>query len=200
MVRILDGGGSGSVAKVTDEGMIRSYSVIESDFNHHSEAGWAFIVSSGTVTLTSTSQSAILYMKNDSDYELNILTFNIGWNQSIGGTNGAKMVSYLNPTGGTILDNALPGVGANLNYSSSREFVGSVYKGVEGDTTIGGSPFGSLYFDTTKADFRSIQIPGNIMPKGYSFTFTIIPPAGNTSLEMSFSVRCFYKTRNLGTI
>jgi hypothetical protein len=197
--RIIGGNGKSYEACVTKEGSLCTFSITESDFNHHSEDGQAFLLSSTEITLTDSTESGVLYLKNNSNFDLHFVWLQMGWQQSTDGTDGFQLKSYLNPSTGTVISDAIAGASLPLNHSSANEFTGLVYKGDQGKTFTDGIFFGSIYGDATKADYREYDIEGNILSKGQGFGFTITPPAGNSNFLITVSFRCFFKSRNTGT-
>lgn len=136
-IEIIDGRGSGLTAGVTDENELLTHARIESHLTHASQdQGRAFWVSSDFVALTTTgSFNGILYLKNTSE-DRRVYLFRIRMSASV--AQQWKLIK--NPTGGTLLTDAVAAYTENLNFRSSLTLVGNAFRASgNGKTVTGGS-------------------------------------------------------------
>lgn len=188
---IMDGTGSGSSAKVDSVNRLQAFSTTQPEFEFETKLGNSYIVTSGLVTLTSTSRSAILYLKSGEDV-LVVKELVVQAGQSTGGTTTDVIrTDIVAPTGGTLISNAVPAIVANLNPGSSNTLNATTFRGVEGDTLTGQvAELDSLAFVSSQLK----QETGTIVPKGAILAIAITPPAGNTSIKVGVSATVYKLT------
>jgi len=94
-----------------------------------------------------------------------------------------------NPTGGTIIDNAVAAGISNSNHGSANIPTGLNYKGVESDTFTDGTGAAQ----PIKQSIDRIILPlGRRLPKGTSIGFRVTPPAGTTSATVLIVTHWWY--------
>lgn len=184
---ILDGLGSGREAGVDSNNRLLASSITENIANHVTEFGGRYNINTGTINLTSANPSGVMYFKNNENYVYSINTFIIYFGASTGGSGLSTIDIYGDPTGGTVISNAVDGdIVFNMDMGSARDFEGLFYKGAEGNTLTGGT-----------LGFSGFQSPGNarvlsvgqlLVPKGQSLGCIITPPVGNTSMDVQFII------------
>ena len=178
---VQDGTGSGYKAKVDENFRVHTEGVTRSALTEAVFQGEAFNFNTGSMVLTSANESAIGYFKyNGADpFVVKEILFIIG--ATTGGSGDGTARIYKNPTGGTIVTNALAVETAeNRDFSSSITVEGDLYKGAEGYTTTGGTTFA----DTARSSFGTVitfDAGEIILRKGNSLAVTWAPPTGNTS-------------------
>jgi hypothetical protein len=178
---IVDGSGSGYAAKVDQENKLLTHSFTVSSALTGALKGDAFNVGSTLLTLTSANESACLYIKNleQDDIIISVQFINLG--ASTGGSGESKFKFYLNPTTGTIIDNAVAGDAFNRKIGSSNTLSATVYKGAEGYTLTNGDVIEA----PTTGLFSTVPF---VLEKGSAFGIAITPPTGNTSLEVQIGL------------
>ena len=183
--QIQDGTGSKRKVKVSNANRLYAESVIRTEREEESLLGEAYIVGSGFVTLTGTSTSAVLYLKNNEDSDLVITRFLIGVKKSSGGTeNFITGIIYQNPTS-MVSGTGNPLIINNVNFGSSNTVDVDSEIGQTGALLVGGSAYLSIVAPTENL---TSEAASTILPKGSSIGVFITPPAGNTSVEVSVGI------------
>jgi hypothetical protein len=168
---IKDGTGSGKVAKVDNNNQLHTFSVTETENQQSTRLGNSYNLNTGTIGLTSSTASGVMYFKNDeapvngeSSFIIDAIAIGID-NQ--GTQAGACNITIVrNPTGGTLISNAVAvDMNQNRNFGSSKELDSLVYKGVEGDTLTGGNDIALFYQNVGTRAYYSIDME---VPKGSS--------------------------------
>jgi hypothetical protein len=187
---IKDGTGSGKVAKVDNNNQLHTFSVTETENQQSTRLGNSYNLNTGTIGLTSSTASGVMYFKNDeapvngeSSFVIDAIAIGID-NQ--GTQAGACHVTVVrNPTGGTLISNAVAvDMNQNRNFGSSKELDSLVYKGVEGDTLTGGNDIALFYQNVGTRAYYSIDME---VPKGSSIGVKIDTQttAGTTNLYVA---------------
>lgn len=134
------------------------------------------------LTLTVDTETAILYVKNNSDRTLIIDRFEFSGTASTGGAGSTLLLTLYN---GASMTNGTPTSSVNANFASALTLEADVEAG-NGSTSAasGGTPFGSSYI--TFEGQAIFQGPWSL-PRGSTFVMTATPPSGNTS--MGFTMR-----------
>lgn len=169
--------------KINSRGRAETTAIIEDELLEAVREGVAYPPSSDVVNLTSASESAVFYIKSNDAFDLVITKITIIPSPSTGGSGNALLRVYKNPTGGTIVSNALAGNLPNPNFKSTIPLEGDVFQGVEGDTITGGSVYGT----TQRSNFdHPIVFDENpfLLGRGNSIAITWQPPSGNTSQDV----------------
>lgn len=164
------------------EGRLQVYSFDVPDTLVEAFKGNAFNANTKAITLTSGSESAVAYLRNSEDKPIVLARVGYLFGNSTGGSGDLSMLIVKNPTGGTIIDNAVAmPVNANRNTGKSDTIDVTVYKGVEGDTLTGGVEiFPSLLTGT-----QGYVVPTDlVINKGESIGVLITPQTGNTSMNV----------------
>jgi hypothetical protein len=193
---IQDGAGTGSRAKVDSDKRLHVNSVTRTQDEQAALLGVAYNLSTGSVSLTSGSQSCVAYMKYNGDDPFVIKEIIIIPSASTSGTGNASITILRNPTTGTIVNNAVAFTSVNnRDFSSSNTIANDadIFKGAEGDTLTDGDSFAF----TTRDNF---DIPINfdaaniILRKGNSIGVCITPPTGNTAQTWVVAIVGFVET------
>lgn len=187
---ISDGTGKGTSAGVDINNRLLTNAISESVLQYAAELGDAFFIGSPLVTLTSSSESAILYIENREDKPLILSQFFIVAESTSGGSPNMFRVSwYKNPTA---ITSATATVALNQNFGSSSELDADIFYGAEGSSVTGGGLVARLSFPI--GQFNSVDA-NLILEKGSSFAITITPPTGNTSSVVQFGARSIRYTK-----
>lgn len=114
-------GSSGDLARVDITGRLHVQSVSETEAQHASEVGSAYILNTGIVDLTTNASNALLYFKNNEQEDVIFST--IAYSVGINGERTESLIvsGVKNPTGGTIISEAVPmPVVQNINFGSPK--------------------------------------------------------------------------------
>ena len=165
---VIKDGSAGYTAAVNDQNQLEVHAVTEGLALHSSGRGEAWNLNTDNISIT-TGAASLMYLKNTSDAQFIIESIIMGIAE---GTFVSTEFPYIhihkNPTGGTIIDNAvrIP-FEQNRNFSFNDSFGGDVYVGVDGDTDSGGVGMGQFIINKTG---RTI-IPVNfVLPKQSGFS------------------------------
>ena len=189
MTMITDGSGACFNAKVDPQLRLHTHALNVDISQLAAIQGDSFGVSTDIVTLTSATESGVFHIKNTSDDDLLIIEQFLILGASVGGSGVTTVTYYTNATAGTLISNASPIVPGNRRLADSRLLGADTYSGMEGDTISGGlvSAFASAgFFNTTPF----------VLPSGVTLAISITPPAGNTSLPVTFGINLIAKASN----
>jgi len=191
---IQDGTGSKRKVRVSNSNRLFTESVSRTEREEEALLGEAYILGSGFVTLTGTSTSAVLYLKNNEDDDLVITRFLIGVKKSSGGTeNFITGIIYRNPTS-MVSGTGNPLIINNINFGSSNNVDVDSEIGQTGALLAGGSAYLSTVAPTENLTSEGAS---TILPKGSSIGVFITPPAGNTSIDVSVGINLHKLTAEL---
>lgn len=187
-------GNNGYIAQVDAQYRIRTFATTEAEETYESFNGNSYNINTGAITLTSANESSVLYIKNNESFPLVIskLFYLIG--NSTGGTGDMDITVVRNPTGGTLISNAVAvDINQNRNFGSSNTLDVLAYKGVEGDTCTGGNDIIFSIFNQS-ATRAALDVGTIIIPKGSSIAVQVDPGASNTSLRVAIAAQVFLAT------
>ncbi len=195
---IRDGSGKGNLAKVNANQRLYTRAVTQAEEVLANEAGRAFNLNTGIVTLTDSVDTPLIYIKNNEDENLVISAVAIGIGPSTGGTTLTDMTTATfirNPTTGTVITDTPTNVpiNSNRNYGSARTLTADVFLGATGDTMTDGDDHIFVFLGTSARAFIAIN---EILPKGSSFGIKINPLPGNSSQQMYVAVICYLRDAN----
>jgi hypothetical protein len=174
--QIQDGTGRGYLTKVDANNQMHTTSIQRTATQDSTRKGNSYNINTGTIGLTSTTESGILYFKNEeapvngeTSFVIDALAIGID-NQ--GTQAGACVITVVrNPTGGTLVSNAVDvDQNSNRNFGSSNTLSSLSYKGVEGDTVTGGSNIAQFYQNAGTRGYYTLDFE---IPKGSSFAIKI---------------------------
>ena len=182
MAEIIKDGRTGDTAKVDIHNRIHTQSLSVSAVLHEHLESNAYDVSTATpVNLTDSAHSALLYVKNLGDADLIVDTIFIDTGPSTNGVGSGTLHWHLNPTGGTIVDDAIEAQRLSRRIGSPVNLSVNAYKATTG---------GKLFSGGDRIEFPvppSVGIPFQkpfIIPKGQSFGVAYVPPPSNTSMDI----------------
>ena len=184
---IKDGTGKAFTAKVDNTNSLKVRAVTLSEQEEALLGGRAFRIGSGIVTLTSASESYVLYLKNNDLRDIFIYEIVTVLGSSTGGTGRYESGFTLNPTGGTILSGSATAV-INTNIGSSEVADVTATRGVEGTTASGGAEIETLYVGAGRVVISDVLI----LPKGSDIAFKVTPPTSNSSMDISITVKFYF--------
>ena len=176
---IKDGTGTGNVARVDSENKLAVRAVQETEFEKAVLGGRAFNINTELLTITSDTEHALLYIKNNEDLPLIVSAWFIGTDAGTNGANLGLVRTYFNPTGGTIISGGTDGTAVNRNAGNSRTLEADIKVGGQGFTFTGQDTPAVLYQTQTV----SSRVFGNVflvLPKGSSLVATYDPNGAQT--------------------
>ena len=176
---VKDGTGTGNVARVDSENKLAVRAVQETEFEKAVLGGRAFNINTEFLTITSDTEHALLYIKNNEDRPLIVAAWFIGTDAGTNGANLGLVRTYYNPTGGTIISGGTDLTPVNRNAGNSRTLVADVKAGGQGFTFTGQDTPAVLYQTQTV----SSRVFGNVflvLPKGSSLVATYDPNGAET--------------------
>ena len=193
MAKIEDGAGSSRRARVTQESRLAvdSVSVAGEDNAIRVGEGWQ-IASAGSgapnISFTASQQTAMLYFDNTGELDIVVDRVVVILGTATGGTGDWSFRLVRNPTGGTIIDNAVAAGVSNSNHGSAAAFPGVAYRGVTPVSTgAAGTDFdtltgGSGAVQPLKQTIDRVILPvGRRIPRGFSIGCQLTPPSGTTA-------------------
>ena len=197
MAMIEDGVGSGKRAQVNSKNRIVVEAVTFDREDDAISSGVGYQLTSGQVAYTSGGTPAgVFYMENkeDVDVVLDRVVLMIG--SATGATGDWFHRIIRNPTGGTLISNAVPGGISNSNHGSANLLNGgsSIFKGLESDTVTGGS---GVALPVQVQSNRILFPIGRRIPKNQSFAIEITPPVGTTAAISVTVCHVFVDTNQL---
>ena len=185
---IEDGTGTGKRLEINKLNRAKADAVTFDREDDAIAVGAGYQITSGQITFTSSgSASGILYFKNDEDVDCVVdrVVLMVG----TGDTSGDWFHRIVrNPTGGTLIDNAVKAGISNSNHGSANLLNGNgadIFKGVEGDTITGGTGVALPVHATSN---RIVFPIGRRVPKGSSFAVEITSPTINSGSVIAVSV------------
>jgi hypothetical protein len=180
---IEDGKGSGKKASVSDNNHLFVHAYAEEFKEFALVTGDAFNINTGLITVTDDSPSPILYLENTGEGDFVIPQITYSLRDSTGGSGDCIINVYKNITGGTIVSNeTVVEMKHSRNVKLSKTPPGNIYKGGTGYTRIGGEKIISTL--TGFPDRIAFEPGDTIIPKAKNICFEIIPPTGNTSMNL----------------
>lgn len=169
---IQDGTGTKYKVKIDSENRLYVKSITESEFDHATSKGEAYNINTEFITVTGSSETPLLYLKNNEDKDLVLAAWFIGTDNSSGtATRLSLMRVYSNPTTGTIISSGTDLTPVNRLIGSSNELNVDVKKGGDGFTVSGYNNTPVLYQTqgTAQRNFGTVQIT---LKKGSSVVVT----------------------------
>lgn len=190
---IQDGAGTGSRARVDVKNRLHVFSTIETGGTEAALDGDLYNINTGTINLTTSTSSALLYMKNtDSvNWVINRVFYNAG--ASTGGTGDFLAEVLANPTSGTLIDSGDDLPAYNLNFGSSKVLTSVIKKGVEGSVVNDGVARVSTIIPTSGTRIL-IAFDSIILEPGSSGAVVITPQTGNTAMNIQVGVNIYRLT------
>ena len=193
MAKIEDGAGSSRRARVTQERRLAVDSVAVAGEDNAIRVGEGWQIASagsgaGNISFTASQETAMLYFDNTGELDIVVDRVVVILGTATGGTGDWSFRLVRNPTGGTIIDNAVAAGVSNSNHGSGAAFPGVAYRsltpvstGVAGtnfDTLTGGS--GAV--QPLKQTIDRVILPvGRRIPRGFSLGCLLTPPSGTTA-------------------
>ncbi len=184
--QIIDGTGTGNRVGVNSNKQMKTFAVSQTENQQATKKGNSYNINTGIIGLTSTTESGVMYFKNDeppvngeSSFVIDALAIGID-NQ--GTQAGACIITLVkNPT--SVSFSTAVDMKENRNFGSSNELSTTTlaYKGAEGATVTGGDDIAIFFQNAGTRGYYSIDME---IPKGSSIAVKIDTQttAGTTNL------------------
>jgi hypothetical protein len=188
---IQDGTGSGNTSKVGGNRLF-THAITEEEAIHSSEQGDAYNLNTGTIGLTSSTASSIMYVKNNESRDLVIEALACGVGSAGTTTDVTTITVVRNPTSvdySTAVD-----INQNRNFGSSKTLSVDAYKGAEGSTTTGGNNIIQFFMGAGTRLFAPINL---ILPKGASIAIEADTNTSSGTTNVYAAMVCYLKDSNL---
>ncbi len=185
---IKDGAGGGNFAAVTVNNRLKTTGVDLTLTEAASESGDTYNLSSGDITLNTTGENALFYLKNNEDRNLIINAFVVNIKDYVGTAGQPTLRILRDPTAGTIVTNAVNAVELNRNFGSTNTLDANIFQGVQGDTLNSESGEIKVYLPSVAAVTFNAFSTVVVLPKGGTIGITYEPPAGITSMDIIVAV------------
>lgn len=188
-----DGTGKGYKAKVTSDNRLAVNSVNESVRDFSIVTGDGYNIATSRVTLTSSSESALIYIKNQEDVDLIINSVFVNTVDGAGTLSGQPVLRvYRNPLGGTIVSTATPVTNkSNQNFGSNKVLTADIYEGFETATFINQTNIIDVPLPSRLALTFTEFETRVVLPKGSSYGISYQPETGTTTLDVITGVTLF---------
>lgn len=186
MMTILDGKGSGKTAEVNAKNRLEVDSTTHTAAQDAAENGKFFQVGAPLINLTSANESAILFIKNTSDEDIEVVAANFASQGSTGGASPMyETFLYRNPTS---ISSATTASITNTNFGSNNTLDGTFQYGAEASSITGGTVAGTTLFKEEQRERVELYW---IIPKGSSLAISVKPAASNTSFNVTCYLECY---------
>jgi len=173
--QLIDGRGSGNRAGVNQNKQQLTFSIAQTETQQATLNGDSYNINTGIIGLTSTTESGVLFFKNDeppvngeSTFAIDSLVIGI---DDQGTQAGACTIFVVkNPTASSFTTDV--DINENRNFGSSNTLSSSTlaYKGIEGGTFAGGTDIVLSYQNAGTRGFYPLEL---ILPKGSSIGIKI---------------------------
>lgn len=195
MTTIKDGTGKGFLAKVDSSNRLEVHAVQETETTEAVENGDAYNINSGTIGLTSSTVSGVLYVKNNEDRDLIIDAVAVGIG-SAGTVSDVSTITVIrNPSTGTLIESSPTNVdiNQNRNFGSSKTLTADAYKGAEADTITNGDDIIQFFAAAGTRLFAPIDL---LLSKGDSIGITIDTNTSSGTTNVYAAIVCHLKRSN----
>lgn len=190
-IKLLDGGGTGTEAVVSNGGKLNTLSVSETPRLDAVRKAKAYGIISPEITLTSGAESGVLYLKNENaDSMMVVDEISVSLGTSTGGSGDAEVRSIASATGGTLISAGTAVSPLNKNLGSTIPAQGTFLYGAQGSTVTGGSDINACLL-ASPSNFKGYCLLG--VPNGTSVSIAVTPPSGNTSMALRVYVLFYYE-------
>lgn len=190
MTIIKDGTGTRNAVNVTANNRLSTNSVTITLEQQATENGDAYNTSTGTLTLTSSCESSLFYLKNNENQDVIICSIFVAAKDVTGCLTSQPELRILkNPNAGTVVSCAtIAGSVSNRNYGSSKTLCADIYQGTEGKTLTGENGCVTVFLPSLAAVTFLEFDTTVVLPKGATIGIAYTPPAGLTSMKIRAGV------------
>ena len=185
-IEIKDSTGSGHGVKVNENHRIFTHSIVEFETESATDIGNSYNINTGLVAYTGTSDSAVIYLKNNQEETLVVSGIAIGMFDISATTTDKPFLTLIrNPDGGDIISDATPvAFNQNRNFGSSKTLTADVFKGKDGGTITGGDNVALFLLNSGARSFFPIDWE---IPKGNSIGAKVdLNTSGGANMYFAF--------------
>jgi len=188
-MKIDDGTGTGSQAKVGTDNRLQVRAVIEEEVVHNGESGESYNINTGLISITG--DATLLYFKNNASQNFIITDIALGSFEGITHSDDPYITVVRNPTGGDLISDATAvSMNQNRNFGSSKTATADVYKGKVAGTLTGGNDIAILQATPGGRSFYGINF---IIPKGSSIGIKLTANVTSGSANWYAALIGYYK-------
>jgi hypothetical protein len=188
MTFIIKSGTSGYTAEVDNQNRVQVFSTAQTEPTARAILGDSYNINTGTITLTSATTSALMYLKNTDTVTWTLSRVFYNADVSTGGSGGWLAEVAANPTAGTLISAGVSFDPVNFNFGSAKELTSICLKGAEGSTATGGTQGAVSTIIPASGSRVLIPFDSVILEPGSSMAILVTPPAGNTSMDIQVGV------------
>jgi CRISPR/Cas system-associated endoribonuclease Cas2 len=175
---IVDGAGTGNRAKVDSSKRLYTNTIQSSFFEQAVLDGEAYNVNTGLLSITSSAEHSIIYLKNNEDTTLVLDAWFVGTDLSTNGATLGILKAYYNATGGTIISGGTTITTVNRLAGSAKLPKVTALSGGQGFTATGvGTP---VLLQTQGAGSRAFGSVKLALESGASIVITYDPNGAET--------------------
>ena len=190
-----DGAGSGLKSKVDAKNRLTVHAVIETEEFDNMDAGVAYNINPGTITLTSGNSSALLYFKNTSTVDVGIPSFVYMLGNPIGANTSTNILAEVvaDATTGTLISGGTDFVPTNRRVGSGNVLISEVKYGSEGSTLTNGTTIVQSLFNSVGRQVVAVPV---IVPPQHSVSIRITPQENVTNMDVQVAIVAFEHNDN----
>lgn len=154
------GTGKNYAAEVDVSNKLATRGIMEPESVEATDLGQSYNINTGTIGLTSSTASAVLYYKHNEDTPFIVEAIAVGIGSAGTVTDSSVITLIKNPTAGTIVSGATAvDMNQNRNFAASNTLLNSLaYKGAEGNTFTDGDDVGIFYQSSGGRLFAPINL------------------------------------------
>jgi hypothetical protein len=184
---INDGTGTGNRAKVSGNRLF-AHTITEGEQLHAAESGDAYNINTGTIGLTNSTASGVLYLANNEDRDIIIEALAVGVGSAGTVTDVSTVTVIRNPT--SVSFSTAVDMNQNRNFGSSKTLTADAFKGAQGATVTGGDSIVQFYTGAGTRLYAPIDL---IIPKGNSVAVTIDTNTTSGTSNVYAALICYLK-------
>jgi hypothetical protein len=186
-----DGTGTGNRAKVASNRLF-THAISEGESVHATEKANSYNINTGTIGLTSASDSGIFYLENSENADLVIEAVAAGVG-SAGTTSDVTTVTLVRSPTSVSFSTAVD-MNQNRNFGSSKTLTATAYKGAEAATITGGDDIIQFFMGSGTRLFAPINL---VIPKGESMAIRMNTNTTGGTTNVYAAVVCYLKDADL---
>ena len=179
---VIKDGLSGTTARVTSGNRLATSASTQDEETTEAISGNTY-TGSARVTLTSDTESGVMYIKNDDSLPWVMSRLFVNTGASTGGAGDWALKVKKAVTAGTLISAGSIVTPQNLNFGDAKQLASTVLSGVEGSTVTDGVDVIDSLVPTDNTRVLIVNNPFIVEP-GSSVTITVTPPTSNTSWDI----------------
>lgn len=190
--QIEDGSGAGFSVKVDKKLRLHTLSTVKPIEETSTEDGNSYHLTSGDINLTgNNTTSAVFYIKNNEDDNVNIRSLIVFIGNSTSGAGDLQIEVLKNPTAGTIIGTGTDvDAVANKNFGSGSSLEVDAFQGVEAATFTDGTRLTLNIYGSPVGEHELFE-NDVILSKGSSIGVRVTTQASNTSMDINVNADAY---------